>query len=780
MRSIVPGVLAGVMAFQAAALAQSCVPEWSRDLGGGRPPGWVRALSVWNDGTGPGLFIGTRNGTGTLSKWDGSLLTYHGVFHDEGQDGGLSVLFPHDDGSGESLWGGGSFTEVDGVLAANIARWDGESWRPAGLGTDGGVRAFEVFSDGSGARLYAGGYFTRAGTAYSPGVAAWDGQQWHGLAGGLAGAVVSPPGYVGQTAALALRVFKGKGPRSLYVGGIFTHAGGVACNGVARWDGSAWSPLGAGHAYSGLAGVALALEPFDDSSGESLYVGGFFTAAGGVPSTGIARWDGQSWHPVVTSGVATPLVTALRACDLGQGPRLYGARSNSATASVAQLTPAGWADILGYSPYLIVNALREFDDGNGTWLYACSEQSPGDAGLSRTDGIRWEPMPCEGAANPVARLETLDDGTGLALYATGGGTIAGVSTLPAVRFDGKTWQTVGDTGLAISDLEVFDDGAGPKLYANDGAAGSPMHVSRLVNDQWVGVPGSSAPVVPHSPTRMKSFDDGAGARLFIAGTYEGMVRAWDGQQWTVPGGGVPGASASAHTFDMLVYNGALYLGSSLGVHVYGQGQWGRWSAESLGRAIDLEADGDGPGSTLYGVFDPVGSPAGAVMRYDTSFGTWVFVGPPGASMNGAGAIQWFDDGVRPALYAGGRLGMFGGTGDTLVARWDGVSWSPVAESRMDGGVSSLAVTNFGRPTLWAGGAFAEVNGISSSNIAAYEGCEPCYPDCNRDGALNLADFGCFQARFWPSLDMYPDCNGDGLKNLADFGCFQTRFAVGCP
>lgn len=27
---------------------------------------------------------------------------------------------------------------------------------------------------------------------------------------------------------------------------------------------------------------------------------------------------------------------------------------------------------------------------------------------------------------------------------------------------------------------------------------------------------------------------------------------------------------------------------------------------------------------------------------------------------------------------------------------------------------------------------------------------------------------------------YPDCNGDGLLNLADFGCFQTQFALGCP
>ena len=55
----------------------------------------------------------------------------------------------------------------------------------------------------------------------------------------------------------------------------------------------------------------------------------------------------------------------------------------------------------------------------------------------------------------------------------------------------------------------------------------------------------------------------------------------------------------------------------------------------------------------------------------------------------------------------------------------------------------------------------------------------CYPDCNADGSLNLADFGCFSTRFALG-DAYADCNADGVRNLADFGCFTTKFALGCP
>jgi hypothetical protein len=55
----------------------------------------------------------------------------------------------------------------------------------------------------------------------------------------------------------------------------------------------------------------------------------------------------------------------------------------------------------------------------------------------------------------------------------------------------------------------------------------------------------------------------------------------------------------------------------------------------------------------------------------------------------------------------------------------------------------------------------------------------CYPDCNLDTVLNLADFGCFQTAF-ATGNMYADCNQDTVLNLADFGCFQTQFALGCP
>jgi hypothetical protein len=75
---------------------------------------------------------------------------------------------------------------------------------------------------------------------------------------------------------------------TLYAGGDFTTAGGVAATNIAQWNGSSWSALGSGMNTYGYVN-ALAV------SGSTLYAGGCFTTAGGVAATNIAQWNGSSW-----------------------------------------------------------------------------------------------------------------------------------------------------------------------------------------------------------------------------------------------------------------------------------------------------------------------------------------------------------------------------------------------------------------------------------------------------------------------------------------------------
>jgi hypothetical protein len=109
--------------------------------------------------------------------------------------------------------------------------------------------------------------------AVANGIAKWDRTSWSPLGGGMS---TSTQYTVAKSNALAV-----DGNGNLFAGGSFTTAGGVAANNIAKWDGSAWSPLG-----SGMDAEVYALAV--DGMGK-LYAGGKFTTAGGKPSNSIAR-----------------------------------------------------------------------------------------------------------------------------------------------------------------------------------------------------------------------------------------------------------------------------------------------------------------------------------------------------------------------------------------------------------------------------------------------------------------------------------------------------------
>ncbi len=336
----------------------------------------------------------------------------------------------------------------------------------------------------------------------------------------------------------------GTGP-TLYAGGLFGIAGGVPASRVAAWNGVSWSSVG-----TGVNGPVFALAVFDDGTGPALYAGGQFSLAGGVSANGIAKWDGVSWSA------------------LGGG--------------------------VGGAPYADVSALTVFDDGSGPALYAggrftTAGGSPANR-VAKWDGSTWSPLGngVVGVGSfSVFALSVFDDGGGPALYAGGDFLVPGSNV---ARWDGSSWSPLGwGVNQSVMTLAVFDDGAGPDLYA----AGS--------------------------------FNYAGGALL------ANYVARWDGASWSA-------------------------LGSGLN------------------------------------------SP-------------WIY------------ALQTFDDGSGPALYAGGYFTMAGGIPAARIAVWDGAAWSPVGGGVGGGysGVLDLTVFDDGTgPALYAGGTFSAAGGTSANNIARWD------------------------------------------------------------
>ena len=82
------------------------------------------------------------------------------------------------------LYAGGSFTTAGGVTANNVARWNGTSWTPLGVGTNSAVYCLDVFTNS----LILGGSFTTAGGNTANRIARWNGD-WDVIGAGTNGTV---------------------------------------------------------------------------------------------------------------------------------------------------------------------------------------------------------------------------------------------------------------------------------------------------------------------------------------------------------------------------------------------------------------------------------------------------------------------------------------------------------------------------------------------------------------------------------------------------------------
>jgi hypothetical protein len=163
---------------------------------------------------------------------------------------------------------------------------------------------------------------------------------------------------------------------NVYVGGYFTTAGGVKANHVAKWNGSAWSALGSGIDGQNPSVHALAV------SGTDLYAGGYFTTAGGIPATNIAKWNGSAWSALGSGmgGVASPSVDALAV----SGTNLYAGGYFTAAGGVTAKYIARWDgsvwSVLGSGLNSSVSALATDGSGRlfvgGTFYLAGTNVSP--------------------------------------------------------------------------------------------------------------------------------------------------------------------------------------------------------------------------------------------------------------------------------------------------------------------------------------------------------------------------------------------------------------------
>ena len=378
---------------QAGATAVLNVGKWNgsrwNGLGTGLD-GQVYALAV----SGNDVYVGgsfTQAGSvaaSGLARWNGSSWSSVGG----GVNGVVNTLAV----SGTDLYVGGDFTQAGSTPANYVARWNGSSWSSLGAGVDGIVNALAT----TGPDVYAGGFFSTAGGVPASFVARWNGNAWSNLGTGVTNII---PG----DGVFALAV----SGSDLYVGGSFGRVGGVVANNIARWNGSTWNSLGSGVGTGNSGGGVIALAV----SGSTLYAGGIFVTAGGVPALNLARWNGSTWSSLPGSSTSSTGVISLAVsgADLyvaGQGPS-----SPTNLNAIARWNGSTWTS-LGTGLNGIVQAVAVGSGGQvyaGGWFDAVGDESKVTAFFGAYNALTTATRPVLAAAdvavypNPARRVLTV-------------------------------------------------------------------------------------------------------------------------------------------------------------------------------------------------------------------------------------------------------------------------------------------------------------------------------------------------------------------------------------
>ena len=642
----------------------------------------VLALSGNNLYVGGSFTIATNTGgaavtVNRIAKWDGTNWFALGS--------GLNNTVYALSVSGTNLFAGGLFSSaVSPVVAVSrIARWDGSSWSALGSGMSGSV--FDLAA--SGTNLYAGGSFVTAGGNSVNRMARWDGNSWWAMGQGLSGSAET-------IAALGTDV---------YAGGSFifaTNTGGTAVtvNRIAKWDGTNWSTVGGG--MNSSVGVLTV-------SGTDLYVGGSFVTAtniGGAAVTvnNIAKWNGSSWSAYGT-GMNNSVSALAISGDVVYAGGFFNAAGGNPVSYAAKWDGTNWA-ALGSG---INNSVRAVAvAGNDVYVggFFCGLTQAGEAlnFIARWDGNSWSPLG-SGMDNAVYALAV----SGNDLYAGGSFTNAGGVTVNRIaKWNGSTWSPLGlgmsanVMTLLVSGTNLYVGGNFTRATNSGGASVTANGIARWDANGWSAL-GSGMNNTVYALTMADTNLYAGGFFTFAGGAPAAYIARWDGSVWSPVGGGMNNWVFSLLASDTNLYVGGDFTratnngGTSVIANYIARWNGSNWISVGSGMndrvsALAME------GTNLYaaGIFNLAGGmSAGRIARWDGS--VWSRLGSGLSTPVNAMVISGSD------LYVGGDFSIAGGKAAAFVAkarigdapgRFNNVNYSPAIGFRytfLDGTTGSI-------------------------------------------------------------------------------------------
>ncbi|NUO80372.1 T9SS type A sorting domain-containing protein [candidate division KSB1 bacterium] len=514
----------------------------------------------------------------------------------------------------------------------------------------------------------------------------------------------------------------------VYFGGVFSTAGGVPANNIAKWDGHSWIALGSGISGGQNPGVyALAF------NGSALYVGGQFNNAGGISVKNIAKWDGSTW-----SALGNGVAGFVNNIAFGPNNEVYTV-GNFGTGHIAKWDGTSWSGLGGGvsgggSPTSPTGLFAVAVKGND--VYVCGNFNKAGTvtanKIAKWDGSQWSAL---GGGIAQTSRESINSVAVLGNTLVAAGDFLSIDNVKANRiaaWNGNQWQPLGPansdglsgTGAYAYDLAVL----GNTLYAAGSftsAGGQPAdNIATWNGSAWTGLRSESARA-DQAFWVIAPYDSAiyvAGSKSSIGDIVTNRVAKFEGGEWSGLGTGFDAASLQAIALNA---SGEVYIGgkfgSVAGVNASRIVKWNgtAWTALGSGldgqvRAIALRGNDVFVGGTFK---NAGGAPANNIAKWDEQ--SWSALGN-GISGTGAQVNAIAIKGSE--VYVGGQFTGASGVTANNIAKWDGANWSAVganAENGVDASVNTIAFASNGE--LYVGGSFTKAGSVNAKGIAVWNG-----------------------------------------------------------